>query len=54
MEKLLSEVVSGELPFEGIIGSPVTEEYRNKMEFSFGDEYKDGPLALGLQTKQHV
>lgn len=55
VEKLLREVVSGELPFEGIIGSPVTEEYRNKMEFSFGDEYKDGPLALGLhQTKQHV
>ena len=48
VEKLLREVVSGELPFEGIIGSPVTEEYRNKMEFSFGDEYKDGPLALGL------
>ena len=51
VEKLLSEVVSGELPFEGIIGSPVTEEYRNKMEFSFGDEYKDGPLALGMHKR---
>ena len=29
VEKLIREVVSGELPFEGIIGSPVTEEYRN-------------------------
>ena len=54
MEKLLSEVVSGELPFEGIIGSPVTEEYRNKMEFSFGDEYKDGPLALGLHKRNSM
>ena len=25
--------------------------YRNKMEFSFGDEYKDGPLSLGLHKK---
>ena len=54
VEKLLSEVVSGELPFEGIIGSPVTEEYRNKMEFSFGDEYKDGPLALGLHKRNSM
>lgn len=37
--------------WEGIIGSPVTSGYRNKMEFSFGDEYKDGPLALGLHKK---
>lgn len=54
VEKLLSEVVSGELPFEGIIGSPVTEEYRNKMEFSFGDEYKEGPLALGLHKRNSM
>lgn len=54
VEKLLSEVVSGELPFEGIIGSPVIEEYRNKMEFSFGDEYKDGPLALGLHKRNSM
>lgn len=25
--------------------------YRNKMEFSFGDEYKDGPLALGMHKR---
>lgn len=37
--------------WDGIIGSPCTEGYRNKMEFSFGDEYKDGPLALGLHKK---
>lgn len=54
VEKLLSEVVSGELSFEGIIGSPVTEEYRNKMEFSFGDEYKDGHLALGLHKRNSM
>ena len=37
--------------FESIKGSPKEYEYRNKMEFSFGDEYKDGPLALGLHKK---
>lgn len=37
--------------FEGIKGSPQEFAYRNKMEFSFGDEYKDGPLALGLHKK---
>lgn len=37
--------------FEGIQGSPKEFEYRNKMEFSFGDEYKDGPLSLGLHKK---
>ena len=35
----------------GIKGSPISEGYRNKMEFSFGDEFKDGPMALGLHKK---
>lgn len=37
--------------WEGIYGSPREFGYRNKMEFSFGDEYKDGPLSLGLHKK---
>lgn len=37
--------------FEGIKGSPKPYEYRNKMEFSFGDSYKDGPLALGMHKR---
>lgn len=37
--------------FEGIKASPKEFEYRNKMEYSFGDEYKGGPLALGLHKK---
>ena len=37
--------------FEGIKASPKEFGYRNKMEFSFGDEYKDGPLSLGLHKK---
>lgn len=35
----------------GIEPSPIVCEYRNKMEYTFGDEEKDGPLALGLHMK---
>ena len=35
----------------GIIGSPESYGYRNKMEFSFGDEVKDGPMTLGMHRK---
>ncbi|MDA3847593.1 MAG: 23S rRNA (uracil(1939)-C(5))-methyltransferase RlmD [Vallitaleaceae bacterium] len=37
--------------YESIVGSPEVYAYRNKMEFSFGDEYKGGPLALGLHKR---
>lgn len=37
--------------FQGVKPSPDTYGYRNKMEFSFGDEYKDGPLSLGLHKR---
>ena len=33
------------------VESPRIWEYRNKMEFSFGDEVKDGPLTLGLHKR---
>ena len=40
-----------EAEFLGIEGSPRLVGYRNKMEYTFGDEEKDGPLALGLHRK---
>ena len=43
--------ISSDCIWEGILSSPVRTNYRNKMEFTFGDEYKDGPLALGLHKK---
>lgn len=42
----------GKWVFEGIRKSPLEYGYRNKMEFSFGDEVKGGPLALGLHRKK--
>lgn len=49
---LFDPVIQGDYLFEGIISSPKKEAYRNKMEFSFGDQEKDGPLCLGLHQKR--
>ncbi|MDD3251805.1 MAG: 23S rRNA (uracil(1939)-C(5))-methyltransferase RlmD [Lachnospiraceae bacterium] len=49
--KSLLDSVCSDYQFEGIKGSPISDGYRNKMEFSFGDEYKDGPLALGMHKR---
>lgn len=51
VKNIIDEAVNKEYIFEGIKASPKEFGYRNKMEFSFGDEYKDGPLSLGLHKK---
>lgn len=51
MKMMMDEAVDGEYVWEGVKPSPVQNAYRNKMEFSFGDEYKDGPLALGMHKR---
>ena len=57
VKKLIDNVLleensnSKDYVWEGILGSPSQTAYRNKMEFTFGDAYKDGPLALGLHKK---
>ena len=51
VKHILDEAVNGEYLFEGVKASPKEFAYRNKMEFSFGDAYKDGPLTLGLHKK---
>ena len=51
IRRLMDEAVQGSYVFEGVKASPKEFGYRNKMEFSFGDEYKDGPLSLGLHKK---
>ena len=48
---MMDAAVDGDYIWEGVKESPVREAYRNKMEFSFGDEYKDGPLALGMHKR---
>ena len=54
VKKLLDGVLARQdVPYiwEGIKGSPQAYEYRNKMEFSFGDEYREGPLSLGMHKR---
>ncbi|MCR5153457.1 MAG: 23S rRNA (uracil(1939)-C(5))-methyltransferase RlmD [Lachnospiraceae bacterium] len=47
---LLEPVAEG-YEYLGIIPSPKANEYRNKMEFSFGDMEKGGELTLGLHKR---
>lgn len=54
VRELLEPVLSKQqsvCQIEPIRQSPVYYGYRNKMEFTFGDEVKDGPLALGMHKK---
>ena len=57
-ERQVKDILDGAVkPFDyayewqGIVPSPLAYEYRNKMEFSFGNAVKDGPLTLGLHKK---
>jgi 23S rRNA (uracil-5-)-methyltransferase RumA len=49
--RLLKEGGIDGFVYDGIKGSPDTEEYRNKMEFSFGDNGADGELCLGMRKR---
>lgn len=54
VKRLLEPVLSRqeeEWHFEGAKANPAVFGYRNKMEFTFGDEIKDGPLALGMHKR---
>ncbi len=55
LEKAVREAENSTLQdsswFEPIRKSPRVYGYRNKMEFTFGDEYKGGPLALGMHKR---
>ena len=49
--KLFEEQEISGFEFLGIEGSPDERVYRNKMEYTFGDEVKGGPLTLGMHKK---
>ena len=53
VKDMMEEAIGDSCDYEwlGIKGSPVQAAYRNKMEFSFGDAYKGGPLALGQHKR---
>ena len=49
--KLLKDENILDYEFIGIKKSPNTREYRNKMEFSFGDTGEKGELSLGMKKR---
>lgn len=51
LKGMLDSVIDYEYAFEGVKASPVCDGYRNKMEYSFGDEVKDGPMSLGMHKR---
>ena len=53
VKRLLDPVLGrqGDWRFESIKASPAVYGYRNKMEFTFGNEVKDGPLSVGLHKR---
>ena len=51
VQKLLENNIKSKYVLEKTVESPTEFEYRNKMEFTFGNSEKDGPLTLGLHKK---
>lgn len=51
VKKLFEESGASMGEFLGIETSPIQWEYRNKMEFTFGDMEKGGELTLGMHMK---
>lgn len=49
--ELFEEAEIRPLEYEGVTGSVEEWEYRNKMEFTFGDMEKGGELTLGMHMK---
>ncbi|NLY82574.1 MAG: 23S rRNA (uracil(1939)-C(5))-methyltransferase RlmD, partial [Clostridiales bacterium] len=39
--------------YKGLVPAPSRYRYRNKMEYSFGDLVKDGPMTLGMHKRKH-
>lgn len=51
VQRLLNEKEVNYEKYLGIEGSPKPLAYRNKMEYTFGDEVKDGEMTLGMHRK---
>ena len=51
VKKLLEDKGITDYEYLGIESSPLHYEYRNKMEFTFGDFEKGGELTLGMHAK---
>ena len=53
VRRLLQKHHIDETVFEGLVPAIAEYGYRNKMEYTFGDLEKGGPLTLGMHKKGH-
>lgn len=51
IKKIITDSIGSDFIFEKPVRNPKETGYRNKMEYSFGNEVKDGPTVLGLHKK---
>ena len=51
LQELLHASLEADSIYDGILASPQPLAYRNKMEFSFGNDRIGGPLHLGLHKR---
>ena len=51
LKDLLTEAAGDSFAWEGLIPSPLSGHYRAKMEYTFGDSFRNGPLALGMHRR---
>ena len=51
IEKEVKKIAKYDFTFEEPVRSVEVEKYRNKMEFSYGNAMKDGPMILGLHKQ---
>ena len=54
VKRLFDEAGTKNYEYLSIEPNPNVYEYRNKMEFSFGDEEKGGPLTLGIHKEENT
>lgn len=47
----LFKPIMDKVNYKGFYGSETILNYRNKMEYTFMDEFKDGPMTLGMHVK---
>jgi len=52
LHKLLLPVMDEASVWEGMVPAPLQTRYKNKMEYSFGDEVRDGELTLGMHRRK--
>ncbi|WP_068267859.1 23S rRNA (uracil(1939)-C(5))-methyltransferase RlmD [Caviibacter abscessus] len=51
IKKMISDNIGDDFIFEKPVRNPKETGYRNKMEYSFGNEFLNGPTVLGLHKK---